>query len=205
MNYKIWGVVLYGVLSPLLAQNLGNYGEVFPVIEEDIRQTIMRKLHEMERTGELQQHQKEVIARVSTHVRRPKPVNLATTSTPSTFEIDPSIVVNQDIVTPDGALVASAGMHLNPFEQVSFSKTLFFFNADDLKQMNWVKKHYQDYHHVVFILTGGDVKDTSSVFGAVYFDLEGRLSSYFHLKHVPSIVNQKGMVWKVQEIGQNAF
>lgn len=183
------------------AQNLGNYGEVFPIIEQDIRQVIMNKLHKMERSGELEQHKKEIVERVAAHVRRPKPLHLSTTNTPKFFEIDPSIVVNQPLYTHDGTLIANAGMRLNPFDRISFSKTLFFFNADDPKQVFWVKTHYQKFSNVKFILTGGDVKDASELFGSIYFDLEGRLSNYFHLQHVPSIVEQKGKVWGVQEIG----
>ena len=194
------GVLLMNSISAC-AQNLGNYGEVFPVIEQDIRQVIMNKLHQMERTGELEQHKKEIVNRVAAHVRRPKPLQLSTTNTPKFFEIDPSIVVNQPLYTHDGTLIAHAGMRLNPFERVSFSKTLFFFNADDPKQVTWAKTHYQKFNNVKFILTGGDVKEASELFGSIYFDLEGRLSNYFHLKHVPSIVEQKGTVWGVQEIG----
>lgn len=183
------------------AQNLGNYGEVFPIIEQDIRQIIMNKLHHMERSGELEQRKNEIVTQVEAHVRRPKPLHLSTTNKPQSFEFDPSIVVNQTLYTHDGTLIAKAGTHLNPFNRVSFSKTLFFFNADDPKQVSWVRTHYQKFSHVKFILTGGDVKDASEQFGSIYFDLEGRLSNYFHLKHVPSVVSQKKLVWNVQEIG----
>lgn len=203
MNKLMWISLLFLMnFLPLYAQNLGNYGEVFPIIEQDIRQVIMKKLHQMEVSGELKQRSQEVVARVTEHVRRPKPLNLPTTISPESFDVDPSIVVNQDIYTHDGTLVAKAGMHLNPFKHISFSKTLFFFNADDPKQMSWVKNHYQQYEHVKFILTNGDVKEASNMLGFIYFDLEGRLSSYFHLKHVPSIVSQKGQAWNVREIGR---
>ncbi|STX46687.1 putative conjugative transfer protein TraW [Legionella hackeliae] len=83
-----------------------------------------------------------------------------------------------------------------------FLKHCFFFDADDPKQLAWAKAHYKHFDQVKFILTGGDVKEASEVLGSVYFDLEGRLSRYFHLKHVPSVASQKGLVWRIQEIGQ---
>ncbi|WP_131744523.1 type-F conjugative transfer system protein TraW [Legionella bozemanae] len=189
--------------APVYAKNLGNYGQLFPVIEQDIRQVIMAKLHRLEQTGALKEHQQRMVARVEEHVRRPKPLHLPTTTTPKTHELDPSIVVNQTLYTHDGTMIAKKGTHLNPFERVSFSKTLFFFNADDPKQLAWAKAHYKHFDQVKFILTGGDVKEASEVLGSVYFDLEGRLSRYFHLKHVPSVVSQKGLVWRIQEIGQH--
>lgn len=202
---KVTGLIAAFLMNgaPVYAKNLGNYGQLFPVIEQDIRQVIMTKLHRLEQTGALKQHQQQMVARVKEHVRRPKPLHLPTTTTPKTHELDPSIVVNQTLYTHDGAMIAKKGAHLNPFEHVSFSKTLFFFDADDPKQLAWAKAHYKHFDQVKFILTGGDVKEASEVLGAVYFDLEGRLSRYFHLKHVPSVVSQKGLVWRIQEIGQH--
>ncbi|HBD7399104.1 MULTISPECIES: type-F conjugative transfer system protein TraW [Legionella] len=190
-------------ITPVYAKNLGNYGQLFPVVEKDIREVIMAKLHRLEQSGALKQHQQKIVARVEDHLRRPKPLHLPTTTTPKTHELDPSIVVNQTLYAHDGTLIAKKGAHLNPFERVSFSKTLFFFDADDRKQLAWVKTHYTHFDQVKFILTGGDVKAASEVLGSVYFDLEGRLSRYFHLKHVPSVVSQEGLVWRIQEIGQH--
>lgn len=191
------------IIAPVYAKNLGNYGQLFPVIEEDIRQVIMAKLHRLEQSGALKQHQQRIVARVEEQVIRPKPLHLHTTTTPKSHELDPSIVLNQTLYAHDGTLIAKKGTHLNPFERVSFSKTLFFFDADDPKQLAWVKTHYTHFDQVKFILTGGDVKAASEVLGSVYFDLEGRLSRYFHLKHVPSVVSQEGLVWRIQEIGQH--
>ncbi|HAT7956498.1 TPA: type-F conjugative transfer system protein TraW [Legionella pneumophila] len=201
---KVAGLITAFLMNgaPVYAKNLGNYGQLFPVIEQDIRQVIMTKLYRLEQTGAMKQHQQHMVARVEEHVRRPKPLHLSTTITPKTHELDPSIVVNQTLYTHDGTLIAKKGAHLNPFERLSFSKTLFFFDADDPKQLSWVKAHYKHFEQVKFILTGGDVKEASDVLGSVYFDLEGRLSRYFHLKHVPSVVTQKGLVWRIQEIGQ---
>ena len=190
-------------VAPVYAKNLGNYGQLFPVIEEDIRQVIMAKLHRLEQSGALKQYQQKIVARVEEHVRRPKPLHVPTATTPKTHELDPSIVVNQTLYTHDGTVIAQKGTHLNPFDRVSFSKTLFFFDADDPKQIAWVKTHYKNFDQVKFILTGGVVKAASEALGSVYFDLEGRLSRYFHLEHVPSVVSQKGAVWSIKEIGQH--
>ncbi|HAU0311412.1 TPA: type-F conjugative transfer system protein TraW [Legionella pneumophila] len=202
---KIRRFTMFGILLTCLnthGSQLGNYGAVFPIIEQDIRQVIFNKLHSLERSGELKEHQKRIISRVEAHVRRPNPVELSTTNAPKVYEIDPSMVVNQNLYTHDGKLIAQAGTKLNPFERINFSKTLFFFNADDPKQIAWVKNHYQQYEQVKFILTDGDVKEASKILGAIYFDLEGRLSNYFHLQHVPAVIRQEKKVWKIQEIGQ---
>lgn len=191
------------VANATLAANLGNYGDVFPVLEVDIREVIMSRLESLEASGALLHYQEEVQQRVARHIMRPEAVGLPTTIAPKSFHVDPTVTVNQDIWAPNGLQVAHAGMKLNPFKHVSFSKTLFFFNGDDKHQVAWVKKHYEDYKHVKFILTGGDIRDGANLFGRIYFDLGGRLTQALQIKHVPSVVNQDGLLWKIQEIGVN--
>ncbi len=190
-----------GLSQAVTAKNLGNYGQVFPIAEEDIRTLIMRRLQWMEKTGELAQAQKEIQARVSAHVVRPTPLNLPTTNHPKRFQVDPTVIVNHDIFTPEGILIAQQGAHINPFEHVAFRKNLVFLNADDKAQVVWAKTHHQDYGRVKWILTRGDVSKAAEIFGRVYFDIGGKLSKQLHIQHVPSVVNQAGRVWVIQEVG----
>ncbi len=185
------------------AENLGNYGEVFPVIEEDIRKVIMSRLEEMNARGELIRHQRELTNRTAEHAIRPKPLSLMPTTTPETYRVDPSVMVTKDVYTEGHVLLAKAGTRLNPFEHVPFSKALFFFNGDDRKQVTWVKKHYKDYKHVKFILTGGDIRDAAEIFGRIYFDQGGTISQRLEIRHVPAVVVQDGLFWKVTETGMN--
>ena len=186
-----------------MAQNIGNYGQVFEVLEEDIRDHIMRRLKTMESSGELASRQREVTERVSAHIIRPTPLNLPTTTTPIRFTVDPTQLVSHDIFLPSGLLIAKKGTRINPFEHVTFTKTLFFFDGDSPTQVAWAKAHYQDYDHVKFILTGGDVRRAAEQFGRVYFDIGARLTQRLQITHVPSVVNQDGLVWAIREIGVN--
>lgn len=204
MNLKPYCVAaLCFFASTGFSKNLGNYGEVFPVIEEDIRQVITGRLKAMEASGVLAQHQKIVEARIVKEVVRPKPLALTETTSPKSYYVDPSVVVRRDIFTKEGVLLAKAGTRLNPFERVALTETLFFFNADAPKQMAWVKAHYQDYQFVKFILTGGDVRDTAEILGRIYFDQGGILSQRLQIEHVPAVVTQEGLQWKITEIGVN--
>jgi conjugal transfer pilus assembly protein TraW len=203
---KVLGLILMGLCLHLPvshAKNIGQYGQVFPVIEEDLRQVIMKRLKKMEQSGELSRHQSDIDRRVAEHIIRPNPLKLAPTKKPKTFRIDPTALVSHDVWAPDGTLVARRGTSINPFSHIKFSKTLFFFNADDAHQVAWVKKHYRDYGHVKFILTGGDIREASELFGRIYFDLNGLITTQLHIRHVPSVVNQDGLYWKVEEIGVN--
>ncbi|MBA2650225.1 MAG: type-F conjugative transfer system protein TraW [Legionella sp.] len=183
------------------AKNIGQYGQVFPVVEADIRQVIMKRLKSMEQSGELAAHQRIIEQRVSAHIIRPKPLRLITTKTPKTYHFNPTVFVSQDVWAPDLTLLAQKGRAINPFSHIQFSKTLIFFNADDAKQVAWVKQHYTDYAYVKFILTGGDIRQAALQFGRIYFDLNGLITSQLHIAHVPSVVSQDGLVWKIVEIG----
>ena len=158
-------------------------------------------MQQIKKTGELKRYQDEVQRRVSQHILRPTPLALSTTRSPRTFLVNPETTVNQDICTPSGLQVARRGTTLNPFDYVAFSKTLLFFNGDDKHQVAWVQAHYQDYAHVKFILTGGDIRDAANRFGRIYFDINGRLTARLHVQHVPAVVRQAGRQWRVQEIG----
>ncbi|HHM2299038.1 TPA: type-F conjugative transfer system protein TraW [Legionella anisa] len=204
MNTKVrqgFMVFLMSLGIPVHAHNLGSYGQVFPVIEEDIREVIMKRLHALQDTGALARHQQVIGQRIAEHAIRPKPLKLLPTNEPKTFRIDPSVWVSHDVWGPSGTLVAKAGMRINPFAHIQFSKTLFFFNADDSNQMKWVKKHHRDYKHVKFILTCGDIREASRRLGRVYFDVNGVLTRKLHIKNVPSVVNQDGLYWQIKEIG----
>jgi conjugal transfer pilus assembly protein TraW len=188
---------------PVLSQakNIGNYGALFPVIEVDVRTVILDKLKAMENTGELKKHQEIVTTRMTQNVIRPTALHLMPIAHTTIKHIDPSIMVNQDITTPDGQILAKKGSRINPFSEMHYTKTLFFFNGDDPKQVAWAKAHYQEYGFVKFILTGGSIKEGAEHFGRIYFDQGGALTTQLHVTHVPAVVEQDGLFWKVSEIG----
>lgn len=185
----------------IIAQDLGNYGKVFDVREHDIREVILARLNHLKDDGQLDKLEKELQEDIAARIIRPKPVLLTPTTSPKAYFINPEITVNEDINASDGQLIAKKGTYLNPFDYVTYRKTLIFFDADDKAQRDWVKKHYKDYEFVKFILTKGDIKEASESIGRIYFDMGGKLSRYFHLDHVPAVVVQDKKQWKIQEIG----
>ncbi len=183
-----------------IAHNLGNYGKVFDVKEHDIREVILERLNNLKNEGQLDKLESALQENVARRIIRPKSLLLTSTVNPKTYYVNPEIVVNVDITTQDGQLIAKKGAHINPFDYVTYRKTLFFFDADDKAQVGWVKKHYKDYEFVKFILIKGDIKEASESMGRIYFDMGGKLSRYFELRHVPSVVSQEDKRWKIQEI-----
>ena len=189
------------IVNGVYANNLGNYGQIFPVIEEDLRHFIMRKLKFMQSTGELERYQHDISNKVAEHIIKPKSLGLTPTNNPQSFFVDPTQILNKDIFSSEGVLIAAKGTRLNPFEHVHFKKTLFFIDGDDNSQVLWAQKHYKNYEFVKFIFTGGNVKILSEKFDRVYFDVKRELVQKLHIVHVPSVVSQVELKWMITEIG----
>ncbi|GGI90943.1 type-F conjugative transfer system protein TraW [Legionella impletisoli] len=181
------------------ARTIASYGGIYPVEEIDIREVIFKRLNDMDKSGELMNYQERASNHVKEQIERPEPLGLSTTLNPKTYYVSPTVTVNHDIYNADGVLIAQKGTAINPFEKIRFKKALMFFDADDEKQVVWVKEHYSNYPHVKFILTGGSVLEASKLFGRVYFDWQGALTRKLHIKHVPSVVEQKGLQWQIME------
>ena len=179
-----------------------NYGEVFPVIEQDIRLVIQGRLNAMEKSNAMNEFKEKAIERVKQSTYRPNPLLLTPADETSSYYVDPSITLKQDIRLPNGQLIAASGTRINPMEKVTLSYALIFFNGDDEEQVAWVKSHYKKYPAVKFILTGGDIRDAANLFGRIYFDQEARLTEKLHIQHVPSIAVQEGVQWKITTIGR---
>ena len=88
--------------------------------------------------------------------------------------------------------------------EFSFNQTLVFFNADDKQQMQWAMDFSKgkNKHTMKFILTQGEpeqVRKTLKVSTPIYFDQKGTLTRRLTLNHVPSVVKQAGIYWRVNE------
>jgi conjugal transfer pilus assembly protein TraW len=53
--------------------------------------------------------------------------------------IDMRVKVPQDVLTPDGKVIAKAGDVLNPLEKISFKQALIIFDATSNAQIDWAK------------------------------------------------------------------
>lgn len=192
-------VSLIGFPPMSLAQNLGVEGAVYEIVEPDMLAGIHRKLSLMEQSGELARQKKRLIKQSIRHILRPKRVrgvsDLGKGEAPKSHTIDPSIHVDNDILDPDGRLIAKQGETVNPLDYVAFDEVLLFINGDDPAQVNWAHKLADQNqgleNRLKVILTNGNVRTTTQALkGRVYFDQEGVLCQRFKIRHVPTRVYQ---------------
>ena len=185
------------------AEELGQIGPVYPIGEESALDTILNRLKEKERTGELKRIQQEAIQRSVASAKNPKPVEgLTTVHARSQRLIDPTVTYNRAVTTDDGQIVVPAGSKINPLLVTSLSKRLVFFDGRDRAQAEAVRKMVAKAGPKVKpILVAGSWFDTSKAWKTqVYYDQHGKLSQRFGIKAVPSVISQQGAMLLVEEV-----
>jgi len=186
---------------PLYAKDCGVVGEVYPIAEEDFVVFIKKQLNTMKGTPKYNQLQQRLKDGIDQKVDRPHPVEgVSVTQTPKTFTIDPSIVLSDPLVNTQGKVIVPAGTKINPLSKVTLHSVLLFYNADDVAQVDWVNEKLKQFPHAKLILVGGSVHSQVEAFKQpVYFDQEGRLTTYFKITQVPAMVQQKELLLEVSE------
>lgn len=185
------------------AEELGQIGPVYPIGEESALDTILARLKEKERTGELKRIQQEAIKRSVASAKNPKPVEgLTTVQERSQRLIDPTVTYSRAITTDDGQIVVPAGAKINPLLVTSLSKRLVFFDGRDKAQAEAVRKMVaKGGTKVKPILVAGSWFDTSKAWKTqVYYDQQGKLSQRFGIRAVPSVISQQGAMLLVEEV-----
>ncbi|MEZ8862553.1 type-F conjugative transfer system protein TraW [Vibrio sp. 10N.247.311.51] len=206
-------LILVGLSLCFMAQakELGRIGPTFPIGEIDMLIWIENRLKGFEASGQLDDMKHEFSERVKQSVETPTPVNLPTTLAPKVFHVDPSLTLPQDLVDPTtGKIFAKAGTTINPFDpktwpngaqypQFEYRTALAFFDAQDAQQLAWAKNLTAS-KPIKWVLTGGSPNQVAKALDSrIYFDQQGSLTTRLHLKHVPSLVEQSGIHWKVTE------
>lgn len=185
------------------AEELGVIGPVYPIGEESALDTILNKLKEKERSGELKKIQDAAVKRSVNSAKNPAPVDgLVTAKERRERLIDPTVTYNQAVKTEEGAIVVPAGAKINPLLVTSLSKKLVFFDGRDKAQTEAVRKMVVKYSTKVKpILVAGSWYDTSKAWKTqVYYDQHGKLSQRFGIHAVPTVISQQGAMLLLEEI-----
>jgi conjugal transfer pilus assembly protein TraW len=201
---KKWITLAIILVSPILyAKDLGTVGQVYPIQEEDFLQFIVKRLKTMQQTGEWERLQNQFSDNVKKHAERPNSVvNISKTLSTKSWNDDPSITVPYDLKDREGRIFASAGSTVNPLNYISIHTSLVFFDGDDTKQVIWAKQLNKKLSgKTKLILVNGSVLDqVKDINQPIYFDQEGRLTTRFHIQHVPAVVMQDGLHLKITEV-----
>ncbi len=185
------------------AEHLPAIGPTYPIQEESALDLVKRKLAEKHRSGELKRLQDQAMQRSMNSLRHPMPVrDLGTVKQRARHWFDPSIVVPQDVLSPDGQLLAKAGTRINPLAILSLSKRLVFFDGRDPVQREGVRRLIHGSRVPVKpVLVGGSwMALTREWKMQVYYDQHGLLTQRFGIRAVPTVVSQQGGLLALDEI-----
>lgn len=174
----------------------------YPVIEPDMIRELTKHLERMQADGSLGKLLDEGNRRAERSIREPAPVTGVTAaSRPRTFYYDPTLVVNEDIMLPDGTVIARRGQTVNPLEQVAWPSTWIFADWRDPAQSREVIRRVANAHESIrVVLVGGSYADAAKTLQRqVFFDQHGTLVRKFGIVHTPATVRQEGLRLRVDE------
>lgn len=201
---RIFGIVICACVSlSAQAAHLETIGPVYPITEPDLLEAIKANLAEKQRTGEIDRLQKKAVARFKDSLNNPTPVAGITTATISrTYYFDPSVTADRTYTDDKGRIIVMAGTRVNPLDHLSLSNRYLFLDGRDPAQVSrakiLLKKHSG---RIKPILTAGSYLDLMKAWKRpVYFDQFGRLTTHFHIRHVPALVSQEGNKIRIDEI-----
>ena len=184
---------------PGAPKDLGTRGAVWPIEEPDLLREIEARLEEMEDTGEADRMRREAVKRARERVEAPARVaGVAPAHFLRIRRFDPTVTVEQDILAPDGALLAAQGTRINPLERRPLTRELLFIDGTRPVEVDWAIAREKP---SVIVLLAGRPLDLARAHGrAFFFDQGGRLARRLGVVATPSLVAAEGVFLRITEV-----
>ena len=200
---SVCAALLFLSCEAALAKDLGVRGETFPVSEPDLFDQIAAKFAALQEAGEVDRINQRLRDRAIAAAERPPRVDgIIRTESPRAFHYDPTIVLKEDIATPDGTVIARAGETFNPLDYTPMQQRMIFFDGDDPEQVAWAEARLSNADVLVSpILIGGPVLDITRQWKRqVFFDQGGKLTGQFGITQVPAAIRRDGDMLLIEEV-----
>ena len=181
------------------AADLGVRGQTWPVAEPDLLEEIEARLSAMRGFGRAGAPRSAgaVPRPFAAGATRPGRRRRAGAERRSRL-FDPAIVVDRDIRTPDGTLIAAAGTRLDPLAGMTLARDLLFIDGRRDAEIAWALAHGRP---AKIVLLAGRPLDLARAEGRpFFFDQGGRLAARFGLRFTPALVTQEGSNLRITEI-----
>ena len=185
------------------AKDLGVRGATWPVAEPDLLAQIEARLLEMQRSGELARLETQARANARRKLEEPDPApGIAPAHERRSRLWDPAITVARDIRTPDGTLIAAAGVRVNPLERMTLARDLIFVDGRREAEIAWAlaREDESGRPSKIVLLAGRPLELMRRHRRPFFFDQGGRLAARFGLRLTPSVVAQDGALLRITEI-----
>ena len=165
------------------------YGPIFPILEEDMRTTIRQRFEA--KIPELKQQLTDSVR----NYRLPA-IPRPTTDTARTLLLDPSLTLQNDVVAPDGRLIARAGTRVNPLRAIALVRTYLVVDASDDRQVVWAVRQITAgaMRPSTLLLTDGDLAAVMAAVpaGTPVYPAPAELFTRFPIDSVPARLSRAG-------------
>ncbi|MEI7412153.1 type-F conjugative transfer system protein TraW [Pectobacterium aroidearum] len=190
----------FATLLPLLwgaaafSADLGTWGDLWPVAEQDMVQVIMQRLDALEKSGEMARKMTEFKDRAVRNSLRPPAVEgINRSDRYESRRFDPSVKLSADIRDHEGRVFARKGDVMNPLMYVPFRQTLYFIDGDDPDQVAWMTRQTPTTLESKTILIRGNIEEAQKALDSrIYFDQNGVLTQRLGIDRVPARVTAEG-------------
>jgi len=187
------------ILLGVEAIDMGTFGPVFSVEEENMILALKRKLQLLEEAGKLKELKEQWRQKIQENFKRPKSVDgIISTVEARSFHHDPTLVIEHDIQTPKGDYLARKGDRLNPILVMKPEKGFLFINGEDTEQIDFAKQHFE--HFDVVLVAGSPLDAEQQLKVPVFFDQGGYLTTHYGIKQVPALLSVDHNLLLIREV-----
>ena len=198
----IGGLIAIGLLSSALqnsfAEDLGVWGQTWPVAEPDLLDFIQDRLMQLQQSGQLENLAKVGQQQAKQALLNPPLIALPTSRQDRVTYTRPVATLTHDVWLNVQAHYA-AGTKVYPLDAVKLHETLIFIDGRSDKQLACAKCEASHYPTVKIILTGGNIPHAIKMLGRVYYDQNGMITSRLPIPAIPAVVNQVGNQLKIHQ------
>lgn len=186
--------------TTLQARDYGQQGATFAIAEEDLLETIARRLVFAKSSGKLDAMNRDFARRSEARIRRPAPVaGLSHAEEQRVWDFDPSITIDHEIRDHKRNLISPAGRRVNPLDFVVIRQKLIFLDGDDNAQMAWAVGRYKPLDAKLILTSGAPIEAMDAHKRRFYFDQAGTLTAKFGIRFTPAVVEQRGKIMRITE------
>ena len=187
--------------SAAQAADLGIIGHTYEIEETDMLDSIGNKLSNLEKSGKLNDLNKQMQEKAKAYVMRPPAIKLNKATKERIFYYEPVYVLKEDLVGADDIVFYPKDTRINSLDLIGLSYVLLIIDGDDPAQLKWaINKTSKQLMPCKIILINGHIGELTKKYQVqFYFDQEGLITSKLGIKHVPAIVTQEGKVLRIAE------
>lgn len=197
------GLLSLSASGPLYSIDLGNVGPVYPISEPDflveVKAIVKRKVD----NGEWKTIEQNLRRDTIQSLEHPLPVGVfAVAQEYKARYFDPTTILQRDIRDPEGQVLFPAGTKVNPLDVVTVGSALFFFDADDPRQVAALEQTQTRLHGQVkpVAVAGSYLALSRKLDQTIYFDQAASYTTKLGIDVVPTLVSQDGNQLKIEEI-----